>query len=64
MLSASPPEISLSRQNAGRRAPPQHNRSLDIHPGVTVSRHRALLISRSVRADPAPVGEQAGISFE
>ena len=33
-------------------------------PGVTVSRHRAPLTSRSVRADPAPVGEQAGISFE
>ena len=33
-------------------------------PGVTVSRHRALLTSRSARADPLPVGEQAGLSFE
>jgi hypothetical protein len=33
-------------------------------PGVTVSRHRALLTGLSVRADPPPVGEQAGLSFE
>ena len=29
---------------------------------VTVSRHRALLTSRSVRAGPLPVGEQAGLA--
>ena len=28
-------------------------------PGVTVSRHRALLTSTSVRADPPPVGDDA-----
>ncbi|HEY6425277.1 MAG TPA: nitroreductase family protein, partial [Pseudonocardiaceae bacterium] len=33
-------------------------------PGVTISCHRALLTSRSVRVDPPPVGEQAGRSVE
>jgi lactate permease len=33
-------------------------------PGVTVSRHRALPTSTSVRADPLPLGEQAGLSVE
>jgi hypothetical protein len=32
--------------------------------GVTVSRHRALLTTPSVRPDPLPMGEQAGLSFE
>src|SRR6266704_6020003 len=32
-------------------------------PGVTVSRHRALLTNQSVRADPGPVSEQSGLSF-
>ena len=42
MLSGSPVEIALSRQNPGRRAHTQHNRALNIQPGVTVSDHRAL----------------------
>src|SRR6266511_5719165 len=33
-------------------------------PGVTVSRHRALLTSRSERTNPSPMGEQAGFSLE
>ncbi len=33
-------------------------------PGVTVSRHRALLICLSVRTDPLPLGEQTGLSCE
>ena len=33
-------------------------------PGVTLARHRALLTSWSVRVDPPPVGEQAGLSLE
>src|SRR5438046_7875358 len=33
-------------------------------PGVTVSRHRALLTGLSVRTDPLPVGEQSGRSLE
>jgi hypothetical protein len=33
-------------------------------PGVTLSRHRALLTSVSGRADPPPLGEQIGLSFE
>src|SRR5204862_6130437 len=33
-------------------------------PGVTVSRHRAPLTSRSAPADPPPVGEQTRFSFE
>jgi len=43
----------------GHRSP-----RLPQNPGVTVSRHRALLTSRSERADPPPVGEQAGFSCE
>ena len=33
-------------------------------PGVTLSRHPALLTGLSVRADPLPVGEQGWLSFE
>jgi hypothetical protein len=33
-------------------------------PGVTVSRHRALLTRRSVRVGPLPLDEQARLSFE
>ena len=33
-------------------------------PGVTVSRHRALLTGRSARANPSPVREQVGRSIE
>src|SRR6266542_1654583 len=33
-------------------------------PGVTVSRHRALLTNRSERTNPSPMGEQAGFSLE
>jgi hypothetical protein len=43
----------------GHRSP-----RLPRNPGVTVSRHRAPLIRRSVPADPLPVGEQAAHSFD
>ena len=46
MLSGSPLEIALSRTNATAQRLLPHNRSRDIHPGVTVSRHRALLTGR------------------
>ena len=49
MLNASPSQTALSRQNLRHRTRPQHNRTRDIHPGVTVSRHRALLIQSSRR---------------
>jgi len=42
----------------GFAAPGSHD------PGVTVSRHRALLTSQSGRGDPLMEGEQAGRSFE
>jgi hypothetical protein len=49
------PAGAISRQTgrvAGASQPPAPS-----DPGVTVSRHRALLTGRLVRADPPPVGE-------
>jgi hypothetical protein len=47
---------------SGRVARGDRTPGLPQNPGVTVSRHRALLTGTSVRADPPPLGEQAGLS--
>src|SRR6266498_1844999 len=75
---ASPEPSSLDMPGCchGRRCPPRgptrgsggwpgaSQPPAPTDPGVTVSRHRALLTSRSERTNPSPMGEQAGFSLE
>src|SRR5918995_2094024 len=56
-----PPRTTLASRRVGWPGASQPPAPSD--PGVTVSRHRALLIGPSLRTDPPPVREEAGLSF-
>jgi hypothetical protein len=63
VLARSHPEtVALIVEKAGSRG--HCSPRLPQNPGVTLSRHRALLTGPSRRRDPLPVGEQAGLSLE